>query len=123
MKGLRKILIKFVHTLDCIGEREPKKNLPVIYLVTATYKRPEQLPDLTRMAQTLMHVPSIMWLVIEDAQVLNPHVADLLRRSGIPHVHKLGNHNTNTFHPTHLMFMNGVINISCIFPIPPSTSS
>jgi hypothetical protein len=65
-------------------------NLPTIYLITPTYKRPEQIPDLTRLAQTLMHVPSIMWLVIEDAESLSPQVSDILRRSGIRFTHMLG---------------------------------
>lgn len=63
--------------------------MPTIYIVTPT-KRPEQIPDLTRLAQTLMHVPSIMWLVIEDAEILNPQVSDILRRSGIRFVHMIG---------------------------------
>jgi len=63
--------------------------LPTIYIITPTYKRPEQIPDLTRLSQTLMHVPSIMWLVIEDAEALSPQVAALLRRSGVRYVHMI----------------------------------
>jgi len=63
------------------------KKVPTIYFITPTYKRPEQIPDLTRLAQTLMHVPSLLWLLIEDAEVLNPKLAEIARRSGIPFVH------------------------------------
>lgn len=62
----------------------------MIYLITPTYKRPEQIPDLTRLAQTLMHVPSITWLIIEDAEALSPQVTDILKRSGIRFVHLIG---------------------------------
>lgn len=65
-------------------------NLPMIYLITPTYKRPEQIPDLTRLAQTLMHVPSITWLIIEDAESLSPVVTEILKRSGIRYVHLIG---------------------------------
>ncbi|ODM93462.1 Galactosylgalactosylxylosylprotein 3-beta-glucuronosyltransferase P [Orchesella cincta] len=64
-------------------------SMPMLYIITPTYKRQEQIPDLTRLAQTLMHVPSIMWLVIEDAEMLNPQVAALLRRTGIKYLHML----------------------------------
>lgn len=66
------------------------EKLPTIYFVTPTYKRPEQLPDMTRLAQTLMHVPFVMWLVIEDAELLTPQIAALLRRTGIPYIHMIG---------------------------------
>lgn len=56
---------------------------PPLYIITPTYKRPEQLPDLTRLAQTLMHVPNLVWLVIEDANVTSPLVNKLLDRTGI----------------------------------------
>ncbi|OXA64823.1 galactosylgalactosylxylosylprotein 3-beta-glucuronosyltransferase P [Folsomia candida] len=72
-------------TTLCSAIRET--NLPMIYLITPTYKRPEQIPDLTRLAQTLMHVPSITWLIIEDAESLSPVVTEILKRSGIRYVH------------------------------------
>jgi len=66
------------------------KDLPTIYIITPTYKRPEQIPDLTRLSQTLMHVPAIHWLLIEDAETLNPHVADIAKRSRVPFTHLIG---------------------------------
>lgn len=60
-----------------------------IYIITATYRRPEQIPELTRMAQTLLHVPNIHWLIVEDAAMKTQLVTDLLRRTGIPHDHLL----------------------------------
>ncbi|KAL0268082.1 UNVERIFIED_CONTAM: hypothetical protein PYX00_010153 [Menopon gallinae] len=56
---------------------------PSLYIVTPTYRRPEQLPELTRMAQTLMHVRNLIWLVIEDANKTSPLVTKLLDKTGI----------------------------------------
>ncbi|MPC46685.1 Galactosylgalactosylxylosylprotein 3-beta-glucuronosyltransferase P [Portunus trituberculatus] len=42
---------------------------PPVYLVTPTYRRTSQLADLTRLAQTLMLVPGLHWVVVEDAEV------------------------------------------------------
>ncbi|PSN38596.1 hypothetical protein C0J52_21405 [Blattella germanica] len=63
---------------------------PRLYIVTPTYRRPEQIPELTRMAQTLMHVPNLHWLVIEDAENKTQLVSDLLHRTGISHDHLVG---------------------------------
>lgn len=65
-------------------------DLPVIYLVTPTYRRPEQIPDLTRLAQTLLNVPAVHWIVVEDNSALSPAIASLLKRYGIPHTHLKG---------------------------------
>lgn len=68
----------------------PRAELPIIYLVTPTYRRPEQIPDLTRLAQTLLNVPAIHWIVVEDSTTLSPAVGALLNRYGIPHTHLKG---------------------------------
>jgi len=62
-------------------------DLPVIYVVTPTYRRSEQIPELTRMAQTLLNVAAIHWIVVEDNATLSPVIARLLQRYGIPHTH------------------------------------
>lgn len=63
---------------------------PTLYVVTPTYRRPEQLAELTRMAQTLMHVRNLVWLVIEDANLTTPLVTKLLDRTGIEYHHMIG---------------------------------
>jgi len=63
---------------------------PRLYIITPTYRRPEQIAELTRMAQTLMHVQNLHWLVIEDAQNKTQLVSDLLQRTGISHDHLIG---------------------------------
>ena len=65
-------------------------DLPVIYVVTPTYRRSEQIPELTRMAQTLLNVAAIHWIVVEDSTSLSPAVAHLLQRYGIPYTHLNG---------------------------------
>jgi beta-1,3-glucuronyltransferase len=61
-----------------------------LYIITPTYRRPEQIPELTRLAQTLMHIKNVHWLVIEDAVVKTPHVTELLIKTGITFEHLLG---------------------------------
>jgi hypothetical protein len=63
---------------------------PRLYIITPTYRRAEQIAELTRMAQTLMHVQNLHWLVIEDAENKTQLVSELLQRSGISHDHFVG---------------------------------
>ena len=44
------------------------RDLPWIYMITPTYARWTQKADLTRLAQTLMHVPNLHWLLVEDSE-------------------------------------------------------
>lgn len=59
--------------------------LPMLYLVTPTYRRPEQVPELVRLGQTLLTVPRLTWLVVEDADACSPSVAAVLHRLGGRH--------------------------------------
>ncbi|XP_034481028.1 galactosylgalactosylxylosylprotein 3-beta-glucuronosyltransferase P isoform X2 [Drosophila innubila] len=58
---------------------------PPLYIITPTYRRPEQLAELTRLGYTLKHVLNLLWLVIEDANRTNPLVAHTLDRIGVPY--------------------------------------
>uniref|UniRef100_A0A2K5U331 Galactosylgalactosylxylosylprotein 3-beta-glucuronosyltransferase n=1 Tax=Macaca fascicularis TaxID=9541 RepID=A0A2K5U331_MACFA len=58
--------------------------LPTIHVVTPTYSRPVQKAELTRMANTLLHVPNLHWLVVEDA-ARTPLTA--LRDTGLNYTH------------------------------------
>lgn len=64
--------------------------LPVIYVITPTYRRPEQMAELTRLGQTLLHVPAIRWVVVEDSESISESVAGLLARLSIPYIHLSG---------------------------------
>ncbi|XP_054732644.1 galactosylgalactosylxylosylprotein 3-beta-glucuronosyltransferase P isoform X1 [Anastrepha obliqua] len=57
---------------------------PPLYIITPTYKRVEQLAELTRLGYTLKHVPNLLWLVIEDANQTSPLVLQTLNRIGVP---------------------------------------
>jgi len=61
-----------------------------IYVVTPTYRRPEQVAELTRLAQTLMLVRDIHWLIVEDAHVKSPRLTALLQSFGIRYDHLIG---------------------------------
>jgi len=62
-----------------------------LYIITPTYRRPEQIPELTRMAHTLMLIKNVHWLVIEDATVATKQVTKLLERTGLKFDHLIGN--------------------------------
>ncbi|RVE53094.1 hypothetical protein evm_002191 [Chilo suppressalis] len=64
-----------------------KTDLKMIYYVTPTYPRPEQIPELTRLSHTLMHVPRIHWVIADDQPICSETVKTVVRRSGIPFTH------------------------------------
>ena len=53
---------------------------PTIYMITPTYARWTQKADLTRLCQTLMHVPHLVWIVVEDSDERTELVTNFLRR-------------------------------------------
>ncbi|XP_005177433.1 galactosylgalactosylxylosylprotein 3-beta-glucuronosyltransferase S isoform X1 [Musca domestica] len=67
--------------------RQEWANLSTIYFVTPTYPRREQVPELTRLAYTLLHVPRLHWIVANDHNACNPYLDTLLNRFGIPYTH------------------------------------
>ncbi|XP_065560007.1 galactosylgalactosylxylosylprotein 3-beta-glucuronosyltransferase P-like isoform X2 [Artemia franciscana] len=58
---------------------------PTVYVITPTFRRPEQIPELTRLGQTLRQVKNLHWIVAEDAQVLTPVVRTTVEKMGIPY--------------------------------------
>ncbi|CAG9782031.1 unnamed protein product [Diatraea saccharalis] len=64
-----------------------KTDLKMIYYITPTYPRPEQIPELTRLSHTLMHVPRIHWVIADDQPTCSEVVKNVLRKSGIPFTH------------------------------------
>ena len=67
---------------DTSRHKLPSRNkpLPPIYMVTPTYARWTQKADLTRLAQTLMHVPNLHWIVVEDSEEKTKLVTSFLLR-------------------------------------------
>lgn len=66
------------------------QNLPPLYIITPTYRRPEQIAELTRLSHTLRLVRNVYWLVIEDADKKTDLVTELLRKSGLRYEHLIG---------------------------------
>ncbi|XP_069974569.1 galactosylgalactosylxylosylprotein 3-beta-glucuronosyltransferase S-like [Penaeus vannamei] len=54
-----------------------------IYVITGTYKRSNQIPEMTHLAQTLMLVPDVHWIVAEDTRVDNERLIQYLLSTGI----------------------------------------
>ncbi|XP_037958413.1 galactosylgalactosylxylosylprotein 3-beta-glucuronosyltransferase S isoform X2 [Teleopsis dalmanni] len=67
--------------------RKDYEQLPIIYFVTPTYPRREQVPELTRLAHTLLHVPRIHWILANDYGTCNVFLDFLLNKFGIPFTH------------------------------------
>ncbi|XP_076068456.1 galactosylgalactosylxylosylprotein 3-beta-glucuronosyltransferase P-like isoform X2 [Oratosquilla oratoria] len=63
--------------------------IPMIYVITPTYKRPEQIPEITRLGQTLMLVPRVHWIVADDALEKNKLVQEYLDQMGMPYTYLL----------------------------------
>ena len=65
---------------DSIAPPNRRKLPPPIYMVTPTYTRWTQKADLTRLAQTLMHVPNLHWILVEDSEEKTKLVTNFLLR-------------------------------------------
>uniref|UniRef100_A0A336LV95 Galactosylgalactosylxylosylprotein 3-beta-glucuronosyltransferase n=1 Tax=Culicoides sonorensis TaxID=179676 RepID=A0A336LV95_CULSO len=79
---------KFFHTSNMESISEMTFNdLPLIYFVTPTYPRREQIPELIRLSQTLLHIKNIHWIVADDTDICNNFLDSILSRSGIPFTH------------------------------------
>lgn len=61
--------------------------LPTIHIITPTYSRPVQKAELTRLANTFLHVPNLHWILVEDSQRRTPLVTRLLRETGLNYTH------------------------------------
>ena len=64
---------------------EPQK--PILYIVTPTYTRREQVVEMVRMSHTLLHVDNVIWILAEDSDSCSPLVESYLQRFGMPYVH------------------------------------
>nr|XP_055063826.1 galactosylgalactosylxylosylprotein 3-beta-glucuronosyltransferase 1 isoform X1 [Misgurnus anguillicaudatus] len=73
----------------CTYSRLPpcSDTLPTLYVITPTYSRPVQKAELTRLSNTLLHVPNLHWLVVEDSAQKTALVSNLLGFSGLNYTH------------------------------------
>lgn len=61
--------------------------LPIIHVITPTYSRPVQKAELTRLANTFLHVPNLHWILVEDSQRRTALVSRLLNETGLNYTH------------------------------------
>lgn len=61
--------------------------LPTIFVITPTYTRPVQKAELTRLANTFLHVQNLHWVVVEDSPRRTNLVSNLLEKAGLNFTH------------------------------------
>ncbi|KAM9728971.1 galactosylgalactosylxylosylprotein 3-beta-glucuronosyltransferase 1 isoform 2-T4 [Menidia menidia] len=61
--------------------------LPTIHVITPTYTRAVQKAELTRLANTLLHVSNLHWILVEDSSRRTALVSRLLRDTGLNYTH------------------------------------
>ena len=60
---------------------------PVVFLITTTYQRQTQKADLVSLCHTLKHVPSLVWIVVENSASQSPVIQAVLGRCNISAIH------------------------------------
>lgn len=73
---------RIVPTTQKGGAAGDGDDMPIIYFITPTYPRREQIAELTRLGQTLMHVPNLHWIVADDNEDCNTFLDRMLSRFG-----------------------------------------
>ena len=68
------------HTVEQVSSQS-------VFAITPTYARFTQKVDLTSLCQTVMHVPNMIWIVIEDSNEKTSLVTELLDRCRVTSVH------------------------------------
>ena len=63
------------------------RDVPAIYFITPTYPRTEQLAELTRLSNTLLHISNLHWIIAEDFPTCSNNLHVALERFGIPYTH------------------------------------
>uniref|UniRef100_A0A3P9JLB9 Galactosylgalactosylxylosylprotein 3-beta-glucuronosyltransferase n=1 Tax=Oryzias latipes TaxID=8090 RepID=A0A3P9JLB9_ORYLA len=86
---LQSVFFKEVVRTKYIYTRPPpwSSGLPVIFAITPTYSRPVQKAELTRLANTFLHVPNLHWIVVEDSKNTSTLVSHLLQSTGLNYTH------------------------------------
>ncbi|GAB6020043.1 Galactosylgalactosylxylosylprotein 3-beta-glucuronosyltransferase 2 [Chamberlinius hualienensis] len=70
-------------------EKKKKQTIPMVYVLTPTFPRMEQMAELTRLGQTLMHISNLHWIVVDDAPTKSKDVENLLKRTGLPYTYSV----------------------------------
>ena len=83
-KALRR---KYPQEMESLLNEANALHIPTIYAITPTYARPVQKAELTRLANTFLHVPNFHWILIEDSAQKTNLVTNFLKNSGISYTH------------------------------------
>ncbi|GFQ81960.1 galactosylgalactosylxylosylprotein 3-beta-glucuronosyltransferase 3 [Trichonephila clavata] len=75
-------LLKVLHKTINAYDKKPR-----IFIITPTYARPVQKAELTRLSHTLLLVPNIHWIVVEDAENKTTLVTNFLFKSKLSFTH------------------------------------
>jgi len=67
--------------------RRYNPKLPILYIVTPTYTRREQVIEMTRLSHTLLHIDNVIWVIGEDSESCSDLVGDLLQKFKMPYAH------------------------------------
>lgn len=90
VQGLTYSLLKKLEAHGLFVENARVQNdgsRPMIYAITPTFARPVQKAELTRLAQTFLHVSNFHWIVVEDAPQKTALVTRFLETSGLIYTH------------------------------------
>lgn len=89
MQGLTYGLVKRLESYGLFIENlhGNPNNRTVIYAITPTFSRPVQKAELTRLAQTFLHVRNFHWIVVEDTPSKTSLVTNFLETSGLMYTH------------------------------------
>lgn len=82
----RRLKLLGIKTFDSIYD-DNDSQMPTIYFITPTYKRLTQKADLTRLSQTLLHVPKLQWILVEDSVQKTDLVTRFLENCGLSYTH------------------------------------
>ena len=85
INNLRKRLASLFEVHQCYPKVDP--DIPWVFAVTLTYSRHTQKADLVRLSQTLMHVPNLHWIIVEDSPKKTVLVSKLLEESCLKFTH------------------------------------
>lgn len=75
---LCKHLLQFINIWD---------ELPTIFIITPTHFRETQMADLIRLRNTLLLVPKIVWIVVEDSLTKSDRIATFAMESNLEVIH------------------------------------
>lgn len=81
-----KLVLKYPDLAHMIRMNQLDK-IPTIYAITPTYARAVQKAELTRLAQTFLHIVNFHWIVVEDSFEKTNLVSTFLAKSGLKYIH------------------------------------